>query len=130
LAFFNVKSADVQSDRRVARRYVIDCPARLSLAGGARHGRLSNLSEHGARFDTELPPPPGVNGFLQWQGQEHYCTVVWSDDGRCGLKFERAIPQSLVESTCSAVDVALRPIAAVGRIPLGQRRAGRLTSPD
>jgi hypothetical protein len=130
LAFFNVRTAEVQSDRRVARRYVVDCPARLAMAGGDREGRLSDLSEHGARFETAAAPAVGANGFLCWEGEDHYCTVIWSAEGRCGLRFDRPIALGLVEQTCSQVQVMLRPIAAVGRIPLGQRRSGRLTSED
>ncbi len=126
MAFFNVKTAEVQPDRRVARRYVVDCPARFTMAGGDRDGRLSDLSEHGARLETALAPSPGATGFLRWEGEEHYCKVIWSADGRCGLQFERPITTGLVEKTCSHVEVTLKPVAAVGRIPLGQRRSGRV----
>lgn len=130
LAFFNVKTAEVQPDRRVARRYVVDCPARLVMSGGDRDGRLTDLSEHGARLETASPPPAGTTGFLRWEGEEHYCAVVWTGEGRCGIKFERPIAHGLVETTCSHVEVTLRPVATVGRIPLGQRRSGRLSAAD
>lgn len=130
LAFFNVRTAEVQPDRRVARRYVVDCPARLTMSGGDRDGRLTDLSEHGARFETASPPVAGTTGFLRWEGEEHYCTVIWTAEGRCGLKFDRAIRTGLVEKTCSHVEVTLKPVAAVGRIPLGQRRSGRVATVD
>lgn len=130
LAFFNVKTAEVQPDRRVARRYIVDCPARLKLSGGGRDGRLTDLSEHGARFETAAPPAAGTTGFLRWEGEEHYCTVIWTADGRCGLKFDRPIQTGLVEKTCSHVEVTLKPVATVGRIPLGQRRSGRVATVD
>lgn len=130
MAFFNVKTAEVQPDRRVARRYVVDCAARLILSGGDRDGRLTDLSEHGAKLETGSPPPAGTTGFLRWEGQEHYCKVIWTAAGRCGLKFDRAIQTGLVEKTCSHVEVTLKPVAAVGRIPLGQRRSGRVAIPD
>ena len=126
MAFFNVKNAEVQSDRRVARRYVVDCPARFTMAGGDRDGRLSDLSEHGARLETGVMPAVGTTGFLRWSGEDHYCKVIWSAQGRCGLQFERPISLALVESTCSQIEVSLRPVAAVGRIPLGQRRSGAI----
>lgn len=130
MAFFNVKTAEVQPDRRVARRYIVDCPARLVMAGGDREGRLSDLSEHGARLETAVPPATGTTGFLRWEGQEHYCKVIWTSDERCGLQFERPITIGLVEATCSHVEVSLKTVAAVGRIPLGQRRSGRVVSDD
>lgn len=130
MAFFNIHSAAVQADRRVARRYLVDCPARLVMSGGDRTGRLSDLSEHGARLDVAYPPVPGTTGFLSWGHEEHYCTVIWSNEGRCGLHFDRPIATSAVEAACSHVEISLKPIAAVGRIPLGQRRSGRLAVPD
>lgn len=128
MAFFNVRTAEVQADRRVARRYIVDCPARFKLAGGDRAGRLSDLSEHGARLETEFPPPPGTAGYLCWRGEEHYCKVIWVAEGRCGLRFERPIPIGLLEASCSHVEVTLKPVAALGRIPLGRRRMGPLAA--
>ena len=128
MAFLNIHTAAVQPDRRIARRYLVDCPARLALAGGERGGQLSDLSEHGARLDTNQPPPPGTTGFLRWNGEEHYCKVIWSNERCCGLQFERPIALALVEATCTHVEIALKPVAALGRIPLGQKRSQRLAS--
>lgn len=70
-----------------------------------------------------------MTGFLRWEGEEHYCKVIWSAEGRCGLRFERPIATGVVEKTCSRIEVTLKPVAAVGRIPLGRRRAS-LAAPD
>ncbi len=129
MAFFNVRSADVQSDRRVARRHVVDCPGRFAMAGGIRQGRLVDLSEHGAKFETAVAPVQGTTGFLQWNGEDHYCSVIWSNGNRCGLQFERPISGAVVEKTCSHVEVTLKTVAAVGRIQMGQRRE-RLASQE
>lgn len=110
----------------MARRYVVDAPAKLVLAGGERAGRLTDLSEHGARLETDAPPAAGATGFLRWAGEDHYCKVIWAAEGRCGLQFERAIPAAAVEAACSRIEVTLRPVAAVSRIPLGQRRSARV----
>lgn len=129
MAFFNVRSADVQSDRRVARRHVVDCSARFAMAGGIREGTLVDLSEHGAKFQSAVVPVPGTTGFLQWNGEDQYCTVIWSNGNRCGLQFERPIPAQVVAKTCSHVEVTLKTVAAVGRIQMGQRR-GRLAAQE
>lgn len=126
MAFFNVRTAEVQPDRRLARRYIVDCPARFTMAGGIRDGRMSDLSENGCRFETALPPVPGTTGFLRWDGEDHYCKVIWHGEGRCGLHFDRPISTALVERTCSRVEVTMKTVAAVTRIPLGQRRSGRV----
>lgn len=129
MAFFNAKAVETQTERRVARRQVVDCPARFDMAGGGRDGRLVDLSEHGARFDTTVPPVQGSTGFLRWNGEDHYCTVIWTAGSCCGLQFERPIAAEVVDATCSHVEVALKPVAAVGRIQMGQRR-GRLATEE
>lgn len=130
LAFLNVRTAAVQPDRRVARRYLVDCPARMVLSGGERDGRLSDLSEHGARLDTDQPPPAGTTGFLRWNGEEHYCKVIWSNEGRCGIQFDRPISRSVLEATCSHIEIAVKPVAALGRIPIGQKRSRNVTAAE
>lgn len=129
MAFFNVKNAEVQPDRRVARRYIVDCPARFVLAGGERDGRLTDLSEHGARFEGQVPAA-GTTGFLKWGNEDHYCKVIWAAGERCGLQFERPISLAIVEQSCARVETSLRTVAAVERIPLGQRRSARVLSSD
>lgn len=130
MAFLNIHTAAVLPDRRVARRYLVDCPARMVMSGGERDGRLSDLSEHGARLDTLQPPPAGTTGFLRWGSEEHYCKVIWANDGCCGLQFERPIARAIVEATCSHVEVSLKPVAALGRIPIGQKRSRRFAAAD
>ena len=96
------------------------------MAGGGREGRLTDLSKHGARLEAPGIPAVGTTGFLRWSDEDQYCKVIWSAEGRCGVQFERPISLSVVERTCSHVEVSLRPVAAVANIPLGQRRSGRI----
>lgn len=127
MAFFNVRRADIEPDRRVARRQVVDCPGSFAMAGGVRLGRLVDLSEHGAKFETATAPSRATTGFLQWNGEDHYCTVIWSNANRCGFQFERAISTSVVNRTCSHIEVTLKTVAAVDRIQMGQRRGSLAT---
>lgn len=126
MAFQTPHGAAQLVDRRVATRYLVDCPARFAFAGGVREGRISDLSEHGARFDTAQPPQMGTGGFLKWNNEDLYCTVIWSNAVRCGIRFERPISQAVVEATCSQIEYIVKPVAALVRIPLGQKRSGRL----
>ena len=125
MALFRRNAAVAQPERRAARRYAVDCPARLKMLGGDRLGRLSDLSEAGARLDTPNPPVEGVSGLLEWGGHEHFCKVVWVNDNSCGLVFERPIPLAIVEQASQTVDAPSGPVANFGKIPLGQKRSRR-----
>lgn len=121
MTLFRKTSAAVLEDRRMVHRYGVDCPARLRMPGGDRDGRLSDLSEAGARFETSHPPVQGISALLAWGAHEFFGRVVWSRDGVCGLMFDRPIPLQVVEETCELIEVASVPIANFGRIPVAQR---------
>ncbi len=128
MALFRRKTVvDDLPERRSVRRHHVDCPARLKMLGGDRQGRLSDLSEAGARFETAHPPGEGVSGLLEWNGHGYFGKVVWSNETGCGVIFERAIPLSVVEDTVGAApsDVPQGPVANFGNIPLGQKRGRR-----
>lgn len=119
-----------QADRRLAKRRTVDCPARLKLLGGERQGRLSDLSEAGARFEVCDPPGKDVSGLLVWNDHAFFCKVVWAMEGSCGIVFERPIPPGVVEQTVAAADPAgatQGPVARFGHIPLGQKRGRGFT---
>lgn len=118
-------------ERRTVQRYTVDCPARLKMPGGDRDGRLSDLSEAGARFDTPNPPQQGVSGLLAWGDHEFFGKIVWSNETGCGLVFERPIPMAVVEQTCDVVQVESGPVANFGNIPVAARgRRASLVSRD
>lgn len=125
MALFRRNAAVAQQERRAVRRYAVDCPARLKMLGGDRVGRLSDLSEAGARLDTPNPPIEGVSGLLEWADQEHFCKVVWANDNSCGLVFERPVSIAIVEQASQTVDAPSGPVANFGNIPLGQKRSRR-----
>ena len=127
MGLFRRNQVAKQQDRRVATRYSVDCAATLKMLGGDRHGRLSDLSEAGARLDTPNPPSDGVSGLLSWNGHEHFGKVVWANERSCGLVFERPLPQSVIEETVDTVEAPSGPVAKFGNIPLGQRRSRRAT---
>lgn len=97
------------------------------MLGGDKQGRLSDLSEAGARFDTAQPPGKGVSGLLEWNGHEYFAKVVWSNETGCGVIFERSIPLAVIEETVGAAltDMPQGPVANFGNIPLGQKRGRR-----
>lgn len=125
MPYFQNSQVAKQDDRRSVQRYVVDCEARFKMVGGELSGRLSDLSEAGARFDTQAPPSLGVSGMLEWADQSHFCKVIWSKDGSCGVAFERPISISVVGNTCETIEEEQGPVANFGNIPLGQKRSRR-----
>lgn len=119
-------------ERRTVQRYSVDCEAKLKMLGGDREGRLSDLSEAGARFETDNPPQEGVSGLLAWRGHEYFGKVVWANEKSCGLVFERPIPHKVVAETCEVVEVQSGPVANFGNIPVAKRgrRASLVSSQD
>ncbi|UVI38748.1 PilZ domain-containing protein [Qipengyuania spongiae] len=120
----------VGADRRKVQRWVIDTAARLRMTGGNRDGRLSDLSQTGARFEGSNLPITGTSGFLAWSDEEQYCRVMWSRPGSCGLQFDRPIPLEIIRRTAEMVEEREQSVANFGRIPMGRRREGRLTLVD
>lgn len=131
MALFQRLPQTNQDERRTVQRYTVDCPAQLKMLGGNRDGRLSDLSEAGARFDTPNPPQEGVSGLLAWGDHEFFGKIVWANENSCGIVFERPIPLSVVEQTCEVVEVQSGPVANFGNIPVASRgRRASLVSRD
>lgn len=132
MSLFQKSSAQKYEERRTVQRYMVDCEATLKMLGGVRTGRLSDLSEAGARFDTSNPPQRGASGLISWQDQEYFGKVVWVNENSCGIRFDRPIPSSVVEESCEMVEVQAGPVANFGNIPMAQRgrRASLIYSRD
>lgn len=131
MALFQKLPVSGSAERRTVQRYTVDCPARLKMLGGDREGRLSDLSEAGARFETSNPPQEGVSGLLAWGDHEFFGKIAWANDRSCGLEFERPIPLAVVEQTCEIVEVQSGPVANFGNIPVATRgRRASLVSRD
>ena len=108
-------------DRRRSEREEVSCQVVLHTSYARMKGVLSDLATGGARFVAELVPPEGVSALLEWEGRETLCRVVWSRDGACGLVFDRPISAHLVMQTAERKERG--ETAAMGKIPLGQRRS-------
>jgi len=73
--------------------------ATLLMPSGDRPGRLFDISAHGARLATRVPPAAGCSGILDWSIHEAYCRVSWSKPGMCGVEFDRPLsPEALKET--------------------------------
>ena len=108
-------------ERRRAEREEVACHVVLHTSYARMRGMLTDLATGGARFVAELVPPQGISALLEWDGRETLCRVVWSKDGECGLVFDRPIAAHLVMQTAERKERG--ETAAMGKIPLGQRRS-------
>jgi hypothetical protein len=123
MAPFHAAVATVPAERRGAERSRLECPAQLHLTVGIRLGSLWDLSTTGARFETDNPPPVGMTALLKWQDYEAFCKIVRVTPDSCGLMFDRPLSSALVDDSVEEEIKRRGPIAAVGNIPLGQKRS-------
>jgi hypothetical protein len=63
----------------------------LETVGGRAKVAVRNVSCTGAMVEGEQTLPPGRDLILDAAGLELFCSVVWSDDGRCGLRFDEPL---------------------------------------
>ena len=125
MAYGQSQVAIAHDERRRLRRVVVDCAATFETHTAERAGRLTDLSEAGARFEGDELPRMGTSGLVRWADQEHFAQVIWHKDGACGLQFERVIPTEVVQCSAEVVEEALGPVAKFGNIPLGRKRSRR-----
>jgi hypothetical protein len=123
MASLPAAAATHPADRRGAARSRLECAALLQLTVGNRSGMLWDLSTGGARFQTDNPPPVGMTALLKWHSHEAFCQVVWKTADACGIAFHRPLSPSLVDNTVQEEEARSGPVAAVGNIPLGQKRS-------
>ena len=86
-------------------------------------GELTDISVAGARFKVNGPPKEGVEALIEWDSFETFCRVIWSTAGQCGVRFDKELPQSVVDQV-KIRSATLEPSARVGNIPLGRKRSG------
>lgn len=112
------------ADRRHAERARVDCDARIDCKGRTFAARLVDLSQGGARLELRDSPAAGTSALLSWNDHAHYCVIVWSREGTCGLSFVGEIPAELVIETARQFgDGPDGPTADPSRIPLGRKRS-------
>ena len=109
-------------DRRIATRSRVSCPVQLQLPSGQRIGCMWDLSERGARVQLDNPPRVGASVVLEWMCYDAMCKVVWATEDMCGLLFEKPISTQRVFEAHQHREEFSGPVAAVGNIPLGQKR--------
>lgn len=126
MSFLEARRQAAQQERRRSARFTIDIPVTLRTISGNRECRMANISDNGAKLETDTPPREGVSGWLIMGGEEIYCTVIWSKDGACGIEFERSLSEDkLVEIAGEQVTETV-PVANRGNIQMGRKRGSLL----
>jgi hypothetical protein len=128
MGFFQPDKGPFLVERRAARRTRATCAASLRTLSNETFGHLWDLSQTGARVSVEKPPEPGENAMLKWGGEKAMCQVIWVEHDMCGLAFDSPINPEVVESSARLIGIVEQPTAAIGNIPVGQKRSGAGTS--
>lgn len=131
-------SPEVDIGRRVLPRQEVRLPAQFIIADRTAPVVIHDISPSGARLSMKSPPRSGVQGVIQWDGNECACTVAWSGESSLGVIFGdelSAEPQSAVkqEDTGSLPSDAAEPeaeadspAAAAGKECEDRRGKGRI----
>jgi hypothetical protein len=110
-------------DRREFQRHPLQSAAEIQIPSGTKRGELSDLSCSGAQVSLQGPPAVGTPALLKWGGREAMGQVVWSCANRCGVRFDRPLPESAVQEKIEGAIRRAAPTAAVSKIPAGKRRS-------
>ncbi len=128
MGLFRAQAQAKYVERRSSVRYKVDCPAQLTMPMGNRQGWLYDISEDGARFTTDNPPPKGTSGLLEWGGHEAFGKIIWSNEEGCGIEFERPLRRDIIETLAADTCDREGPSANFGKIPVAPRGRRGLVS--
>ena len=112
-----------QIERRKAIRRVVEIPVGFKTVSGTRACHMANISDNGAQLEMENTPIVGASGWLVLDDTEIYCKVIWADDHRCGIEFERSLGQGTLKEITGPQE-RHRPIVNRSRIQAGRKRSG------
>nr|WP_195908562.1 PilZ domain-containing protein [Novosphingobium sp. Gsoil 351] len=107
---------DPQIGRRGRNRLRARLAARIVTIHGTRNTVLLDLSASGARIRATEDMAKGQQAMLTWSRYEAIGSLVWVEDGLCGIAFHDALlPEVLI---------ATRDLDAIDRLP-GEREPER-----
>jgi hypothetical protein len=82
---------ELRGRRSEPRAYVV-LPASAEALSGRRQVRLLDVSRSGARIEGSDLPETGKEIILKCGSIDTFGMIVWSADGRCGVRFDEEIP--------------------------------------
>ncbi len=127
MSFLEKRQQAAHSDQRRSGRFAVEIPATFRTTSGERACRMANISDNGAKLETDNPPATGVSGMLLLGSEEIYCTVIWSNDNACGIEFERSIGEHALVQIAGEQVRNTGPVAQACNIQMGRKR-GRLVT--
>jgi PilZ domain len=95
---------DTYAGRRRHSRLRLHLPARLVTLDGIFQATLVDLSFKGAKIMLRGEVRPGGDAELAWGTYEVFCSIIWNDDGLCGLKFEEPLAPHVLIATRDFAD--------------------------
>ncbi len=127
MSFLETRQQSVCTDQRRSGRFAVAIPVTFRTASGERLCHMANISDLGAKLETERPPASGVSGMLVLGADEIYCTVIWTNETSCGIAFERSIGEDALAEIAGDQLEKSGPVANAGNIQMGRKR-GSLVS--
>lgn len=128
MSFLETRRKAAAAERRRSVRFAIEIPVILRTVVGDRNCRMENISDKGAKLETDTPPKEGMNCWLVLGEEEIYCRVVWANETSCGVEFERAISENRLIAMLGKPSTNNSPVAKAGNIKMGRKRSGLLVS--
>lgn len=122
-----IRQQIAKSEQRRVPRFTVEIPVTLRTVSGNRACRIANISDLGARLELDNPPATGISACIICGSDELYCRVIWSEDGACGVEFERSLGEAKLTAIAGARSEQAGPVANVGNIQMGRKR-GQLVS--
>lgn len=130
MSLFGARKQVLQDDRRRNARFTVDCPATVQTVGGQHSGRITNISEDGARLEMETVPAKGIACLLNFADVEAFCRIVWTSTHCCGVEFDRPLRHSAIAGLFQVDCSNNAPIARTDNIRAGRRRSGLVPRED
>ena len=82
-----------QQGNRYGNRLRLGAQASLILTHESRPCLIDDIAARGARVRLQQPLAKGLTAILAFHELRIYCTVAWSNQLDCGLRFESELPK-------------------------------------
>ena len=86
-----------QHGNRYGHRLRLEAQGSLILTHESRPCLIEDIAARGARLRLRQPLTKGLTAILAFHELRIYCTVAWSKELECGLRFESELPREDME---------------------------------